>query len=145
MLEGGGEFVALIGVVAQPMEQLGKAPLVRINAAAPVDGFQLFAVRERGNLLRLGEGAVIAPEIVFIQRLHLRVNRNDAGAGGVESDSRNLIAGDARFLDGRTRGLGQRAHLIFMRLRGEVRVLAAAMQRILGQSRAQAAALAIHD
>ena len=38
-------LVALVRIVAQPMEQLGEAPLVRVDAAAPVDGFELFAVR----------------------------------------------------------------------------------------------------
>ena len=31
---------ALVGVVAQPVQQLGEAPLVRVDAAAPVDAFE---------------------------------------------------------------------------------------------------------
>jgi hypothetical protein len=37
------------------------------------------------------------------------------------------------------------AHLIFVSLCGEVGIFAAAMQRILGEGGAEAAALAVHD
>ncbi len=52
VLEGGGEGGALVGVVAQPVQELGEAPLVRVDAAAPLDGFEVLAVGERGDLLR---------------------------------------------------------------------------------------------
>src|SRR5215472_15300332 len=35
-LEGGGELCALVRVVAEPVEELGPAPLVRVDAAAPL-------------------------------------------------------------------------------------------------------------
>ena len=37
---------ALVRVVAQPVQQLGEAPLVRIDAAAPFDRFEMLGVRE---------------------------------------------------------------------------------------------------
>ena len=43
VLEGGGELGALVGVVAEPVQELGEAPLVRVDAAAPLDGFEVCA------------------------------------------------------------------------------------------------------
>ncbi len=43
MFEGGDEMVAFIGVVSEPVEQLGEAPFRRVGTAAPLDG-------ERGRI-----------------------------------------------------------------------------------------------
>ncbi len=86
VLEGGGKLRALVRIVAEPVQQLGKAPLVRIDAAAPLDGFEILLVGEGGDLLRFGFGAMIAPQVVVAERLHVRVDGHDAGAGGVEGD-----------------------------------------------------------
>ena len=43
------------------------------------------------------------------------------------------------------RGLGQRAHVVFVRLRGEVRIFALAVQRILGDGGREKPALAVDD
>ena len=40
MFERGGEAVALVGIVAQPVQQFREAPLGGVDAAAPFDGFQ---------------------------------------------------------------------------------------------------------
>src|ERR1035441_9503612 len=45
MFQRGGEARALIRIVAQPVEQFGEAPLAGVDAAAPVDGFQMGGVR----------------------------------------------------------------------------------------------------
>src|ERR1700722_15638045 len=44
MFESAGEARPLIGVVAQPMQKLRETPFRGINAAAPLDGLQLFLV-----------------------------------------------------------------------------------------------------
>ena len=44
---------ALVRIVAQPVQQLGEAPLVRVDAAAPLDGLEVFGVGERGDLAAL--------------------------------------------------------------------------------------------
>ena len=46
----------------------------------------------RGDLGRFAPGAMIAPEIVIVQRLQVLAHRNDAGAGGIERDRRYLRA-----------------------------------------------------
>ena len=38
MLQRGGELGALLGIVAEPVEQLGEAPFGGVDAAAPLDG-----------------------------------------------------------------------------------------------------------
>ena len=65
VLERGGELSSLFRIVAQPMQQLGKAPLMRIDTAAPLNGFEVFFVRQRRDLLRLRGGAMVAPEVVL--------------------------------------------------------------------------------
>jgi len=145
MFEGGSELAALVRIVTQPVEQLGEAPLVRIDAATPVDCFELFAVREFGDLLRFGLGAMVAPEVILIKVLHLRIDRHDARAGGVKRDGRDLVTFDARFVDRHAGGGDQGAHLIGVGLRCEIRVLAAAMERIVCHSRTQTPSLAVHN
>ena len=43
------------------------------------------------------------------------------------------------------RGFGERAHVICVALRGEIRIIFAAMQRIFGDARAQPSARSVHD
>ena len=61
IFERGDEARALFRIVAQPVQKLGETPLGGVDAAAPVDGFELLPVRGSGNLLRLAPGAMIAP------------------------------------------------------------------------------------
>ena len=138
-------FARCVGVVAQPVQQLGKSPLGGIDAAAPLDGFELFAVRGFGDLGGFAFGAVVAPEIVVVERLQILVDGNDRGAGGVESDGFDLVAGDAGLLERLARGGGQGAHVVVMRLRGVFGIFALAMQRIFGNGGVEQAALAVHD
>ena len=70
VLEGARQLTALLRIVAQPVQQLGESPLVGIHPAAPFDRFQVLGVGELGNLLRLALGAMVAPQIVVIERLH---------------------------------------------------------------------------
>ncbi len=68
------------------MQELGEAPLVRVDAAAPVDRFELLFVGEGRDLLRLVLGAVIAPEVVVVEGLHRGIDGDDARSGGIERD-----------------------------------------------------------
>ena len=145
VLEGGNEFRSLAGIVAQPVQQLGKSPLRRIHAAAPLDRFQPFAVSGFGDLRRLALGAMVAPQVVLAERLHVFADRNHRRAGGIERNGLDLIAADAGFLHRLARGGGQGAHVIFVRLGGVFRIFALAVQRIFGNRGFQQPALAVHD
>ncbi len=145
MLEGGCEFRALLGIVAQPVEKLGEAPLMRVDASAPLDGFEIFGVSERGDLLRFFFCAVIAPEVVVVERLEVGVDGNYARSGGVESDGFNLRAVDFGLGDGFARSLGESVHLIRVGLGCVVGVFAFAFERILGRGSAEASALAVEQ
>ena len=98
VFEGGDEAVALVGVVAEPVEELGESPLVGVDAAAPLDGFEMFAVGEFGDLLRFFLGAVVAPEVVVVERLEIFADGDDAGAGGVERHGFDLACRRCRRL-----------------------------------------------
>ena len=112
VLKGGGEVVSLVRVVAQPVQQLGEAPLMRIDAAAPCDGLEVLLVRERGDFRGFVLCAVIAPEIVVIERLHRGVDEDDARSGGVESDGFDAVAVDTGLRESVACGAGERGHLI---------------------------------
>ena len=75
MFQRGGEAVALLGIVAQPVQQLGEAPFGGVDAAAPVDGFEPGGARGGGDLRGLAPGAVVAPEVVVVERLEVGVHR----------------------------------------------------------------------
>ena len=145
MLEGGGELVTFGGIVAEPVEELGEAPLVGVDAAAPLDGFEVASVGEGGDLLGLAEGAVIAPEVVVVERLHVGVDGDDAGAGGVEGDGFDLVAGDAGLGEDVAHGGDEGGHLVGVGLGGEVGVFALAMEGVAGGGGAEAAALAVEE
>ena len=51
VLEGGGQLVALVGVMAEPVKELGESPLVGVDAAAPFNAFEAEGVRLGGCLL----------------------------------------------------------------------------------------------
>ncbi len=134
VLEGGGEARALVGVVAQPVEELGEAPLRRVGPAAPFDRRLAALVRHLGDARRLVLGAVVAPEVVVVERLHLVVDRDDGRAGGVEGDGADFLPLDPRRLECAPRGLDERLHVRCVRLRGVVRIVAVALDRILGDA-----------
>ena len=78
----------------QPVQEFGEAPLGGVDPAAPVDGFELPPVRGGGDLLGFAPGAVIAPEIVVVERLEIFTDRDNARAGGIDRERANLVATD---------------------------------------------------
>src|SRR5215813_13518892 len=89
--------------------------------------------------------AVVAPEIVFAERLKFPINWNDGRTGGIERYGLNLVARDTRLLDGCARGFGERAHVIMVRLSGVFGILALAMQRIICNRGSKHAAFTVHN
>src|ERR1035438_1279709 len=130
MFEGCDHVGTLVRIVAQPMEQLGKSPLMGINAATPVDRFESGGMGFGCNLLSFSKRAMIAPEIVFVQRFKALTHRNDTGAGGIKRNSSNRAALDASALQSFSRCRDQCGHLVGMGLGCKIGVFAAAMQRI---------------
>ena len=112
-----------------------------VHPAAPFDRFQMLGVGELRNLLRLPLGAMVAPQIVVIERLHARVDRNHARPGGIERYSLDLLPRDAGFGQRGPHGVDQPLHLISVRLSGEIRVFPFPLQRIVGRRRRQSTLL----
>ncbi len=139
------KWVALVGIVAQPVEQLGESPLVRVDAAAPLDAFEAELMSLAGDLFGFSEGAVVAPEVVVVERLKVLADGNDAGAGGVEGDGGNIGAVDAGGVENVARGGGEGGHLVGVRLGGVVGIFAAAMQRVGGRGGADGAFAAVNE
>ena len=137
IFKGGDEARALPGIVPQPMQQLREAPLRGVDATAPVDGFELLLVRGGGNLLCLAPRAVIAPEIVVIQRLEPVADRDDAGTGGIDGERTDLISANTTVAKRALHRLLERIHLRAMTLRREIGILRGAMQRILRNASAE--------
>ena len=52
VFQRGHNPLALLGIVAQPVQQLGEAPLGGVDAAAPVDGREAARVRGGGDFAR---------------------------------------------------------------------------------------------
>src|ERR1700720_3466125 len=61
MFKCAGELRAFCRVVAQPMEQFGKAPLGGICPAAPIDSFQLFAASRFRDQCGFAPRSMVAP------------------------------------------------------------------------------------
>ena len=76
---------------------------------------------------------MVAPEIVIVERLEMRVHRDHAGTGGIERQGLDGAAVDARLRDGAAHGQGQRRHMIGVALRGAVGIVLATVQRILAE------------
>jgi hypothetical protein len=94
VLEGAGEPAARVGIVAQPVQQLREAPFRGVDAAAPLDRLEPLPVRERGDLGGFLPRTVIAPQVVVAERLQPGVDGDDARAGRVDRDRRDLAACD---------------------------------------------------
>ncbi len=137
MFERGGETVSLVGIVPQPVQELGEAPLGRVDAAAPVDRCQAARVGCGCDLGGLFPCAVVAPEVVIVDGLEVLVDRNDAGAGGVEGDRFDGRAVDFCVRDGAMRCFGERGHVIGVALGGVVGVVRLAEQRVFGDAGAE--------
>ena len=121
----------LSGLWRSQCRSFAKPPLMRVDAATPVDCFEVLLVRERGNLLRFMLRPVIAPQVVIIERLHLCIDGNHARSCGVEGYGGYVACIDPCLLDDLTRCLGERVHLIAVRLGGLVWIGPAALKRIL--------------
>ncbi len=97
------------------------------------------------DLRSLALGAMVAPQVVFAERLQVFAHRNDRRASGVERNRFDLVARDTGFLHRLASCGGQRAHVVLVRLGGVFRVFAFAVQGIFGEGRVQQPALAVHD
>ena len=84
---------------------------------------------------------MIAPEVVLVERLEVFADRNDAGAGGVESNGGNFSAIDAGGLKHIARGGDEGGHLVGVGLGGVIGIFATAMQRIGGRGGSDGALL----
>jgi hypothetical protein len=136
---------ALVGVVAQPVEQFRKAPLRRIRSAAPIDGLKLLLLSRPGDERRFPPGPVIAPQIIFAERLEPSANRNDARTGRVDGQRRDLTPGQLRRTQSALHRLGQRAQMVVVALGGVIGVRLQAMEGIFGDAGAESAAVGIHE
>ena len=97
----GGGLVAFVGIVAQPVEELGPAPFGGVGSSAPVDGGQVGFVA-RAAVISGGflPGAVVAPEIVIADRVQVFVDGDYARAGGVDRYGFDVLAVDTGACDG---------------------------------------------
>ena len=88
-------------------------------------------MRRGGDFGGFLPGAMVAPEVVIVDGLEVRVHRNHAGAGGIERDGLDGVAVDAGLGERGAHGRGQRAHVVRVALRGVVGIFLLAQQRIL--------------
>src|SRR5258708_26504097 len=88
---------------------------------------------------------MVAPQIIFIERLQACVYGNDARAGRIEGEGGNVVAGYARGGSGLTGGFSEGAHVVIVALGGVVRVIFLAMERVLRDAGAKTAALRVDD
>ncbi len=132
MFERGGEARTFGRVVAQPVEEFGEAPFAGVDAAAPIDGGQLLLVCGRGDLGGFPPGAMVAPKVVIVDGLHVRIDRDYAGAGGIECDGFDRVAINTGILDGAAGGERQRGHVVGMALGGVVGIFLLAQEGIVG-------------
>ena len=71
-------------------------------------------MRGRGDLRRLAFGSMIAPQVVFAERLHVFAHGNDRGTRGIESNGLYLVTGDTGLLHRLAGGGSQGTHVIFV-------------------------------
>ena len=112
VFQRGGKPVALVRIVSQPVQQLGEAPLMRVNIAAPVDRLEVFSPRQFCDLPRLFVRAVIAPQVVVVERLHPCINRNHARACRIERNGSDVLSVDVVFFKCQAHGADQGLHLV---------------------------------
>ena len=145
MFEGGDEARSFFRIVAQPVEELCEAPFGGIDTAAPIDRRDMHFARDSGNLRGFFPRAMVAPEIVVVERHQIFADGDYARAGGVEGDCRYVISLDPSGSESGAHGCCQSVHMICMALRGEIRIFALSMQGIIRGGKAEAAALAIEE
>ena len=102
-------------------------------------------VRGGGDLGGFAPGAVVAPEVVVVDGLEAGIDRDHAGARGIERDGLDGAAIDAGVLDGAVHGGGQRGHVVGVALRGVVRIFLLAKQRVVGGAGAETALGGVED
>ena len=78
MFERRDKTLALLRIVAKPMQKFREAPLGGIDAAAPLDHFELFAVRDLGDLRCFSPRAMVAPQIIIAEGFEVFTHGNDA-------------------------------------------------------------------
>src|SRR5438105_13222476 len=81
--------------MAKPVQELGKSPFRRIHSATPINCFQSFTMGGDRDFGGLSLGSMIAPQIVFAERLDIFADRNHRRSGCIESDCLYLITQDA--------------------------------------------------
>src|ERR1700733_2965954 len=137
------KLAALFRIVAQPVKMFCEAPPGRINAAAPIYRGQIHLARDFCNSRGFFPRAVIAPEIIIVERRESFANGDYARTGGVECESADVIPVPAGSLQRLPGGERQCFHLICVGLRCEVRIFFFALQWIFRGGKTEAAALAI--
>ena len=145
MLERRDEPAALVWMIPQPVEHLRKAPLGGIDAAAPINRFEICAVGLRSNLRRFLPGPVVAPKIVIVERSKTVANWHHARPGRIERNGGNLVAVNVRRVARPLHGEHQRVHMIVVLLRGVIGILFLAEERVFGNARPKPAFQMIED
>jgi len=143
VLERSNEVFSSIWIGAQPVKKLGEAPLVGVDAAAPLDAFKSERVSSSGDELGFLVGAMVAPEVVVVEGFEVFADGNHAGAGGVEGHGCNGLAIDASGGEDVASSGGQGGHLVGVGLGGEVGIVAAAVERVRGSGGADGTARAV--
>ena len=90
-------------------------------------------------------GAMVAPEIVVVERLELVIDRDDARPGRVDGDRLDRAPRHARLGERLARRLGERVHVVRVALGSVVGIVLGAVQRILRRPRPDPPARAIDE
>ena len=61
----------------KPVQKLREAPLGRVHTTAPLNRLQTFTVSGFRDLRGFAFGAMVAPQIIFVQRLQVLVDGNN--------------------------------------------------------------------
>src|SRR5882724_11759962 len=101
-------------------------------------------MRRLRNLGRLTLGAVVAPQVVVIQWLHMLVHRHHRRPRRIERNRHHRLARHPGLVQHLPRSRSERPHVVRMGLGGKLRILRRPMQRILRHRRCQHALHAIH-
>ena len=91
-------------------------------------------MRGLGDQRCFAPGAMVAPHVIFVERLQFCINGKDTRACGVDGECGNLPTGYARGGCSLPSGFRESAHVVVMTLRRMVGVVFFPMQRILGNA-----------
>src|SRR5580700_12272380 len=81
---------------SQPVQNLGKPPLGRIAATAPIECSELVGAASASNLLCLTPSPMVAPQVIVIEWLETLVEHDDRRPSGVECERFDDLATDTR-------------------------------------------------